>query len=104
MFSYSKGIKIGNPDGGDLVPIAPAVDTSADHTMAPASLLAKLRVPELERQRFMLADGASAEYGIGIARLEIDRRVRPCPVVFGPGHNSLLGASLWRFSIWTTTR
>lgn len=93
MLSSSKGIKIGNPDGGDLVPIAPAVDTSADHTMAPVSLLAKLQVPQLERQPFMLADGASAEYGIGIARLEIDGRVRPCPVVFGPGHNSLLGAS-----------
>lgn len=92
-FLSSTGVKIGNPDGGDLLSIAPVVDTSADHTMAPLSLLEKLQVPELERECFMLSDGASAEYGIGIARLEIDGRVRPCPVVFGPGHNSLLGAS-----------
>lgn len=93
MFFFFGGIKIGNADGGDLVPMAPVVDTSSDHTMAPASLLEKLRVPELEREHFTLTDGASAEYGIGIARLEIEGRVRPCPVVFGPGHNSLLGAS-----------
>ena len=48
---------------------------------------------ELETNPFLLADRTAAEYGLGIASFEIDERVSPCPVVFGPGDTPLLGAS-----------
>ena len=33
------------------------------------------------------------EYGYGIARFAIDRREFPCPVIFGPDEECLLGAT-----------
>ena len=87
------GVRIGSAAGSDFIPLRPTVDITADHTMIPASVLKELQVPELETKPFHQADGAIAEFTMGTARLEIDGRVRPCPVVFGPGETPLLGAS-----------
>ena len=86
-------IKVGHPDGGNLSPATAVVDTGADHSMLPASLLARLEVAPLERMQFVSDDGRRAEYAIGIARLAIAGRERPCPVVFGPADAYMLGAS-----------
>ena len=61
--------------------------------MMPESLLTRLRIQSLERQQFVLADGTQVEYGYGMARFRIDDRERPCPVIFGPEGNHLIGAS-----------
>lgn len=90
---FQVAIAVGHPDGGDLSPVNPIVDTGAAHSMLPASLLAGLHLAPLEHPEFILADGSAATYGFGIARFKIDRRERPCPVIFGPEGNYLLGAS-----------
>ena len=93
MPTFAESIKIGNLAGGDLSPVTAMVDTGADHSMLPASLLARLNVAPLERRQFVRDDGHRDEYGIGIARIAIDEMERPCPVVFGPDDAYMLGAS-----------
>ena len=61
--------------------------------MMPESLLESLRLTPLETQSFVLADGRKVEYGYGMARIAIEGKERPCPVIFGPEGNYLLGAS-----------
>ena len=91
LFEVTLGI--GAFDGSDLTPVSALVDTGAAHSMMPESLLTRLRIQSLERQQFVLADGTQVEYGYGMARFRIDDRERPCPVIFGPEGNHLLGAS-----------
>ena len=86
-------ITVGNLDGGDLAAATAVVDTSADHSLLPAALLARLGVAPLERMQFVRDDGYRDEYGVGMARIAIDGRERPCPVVFGPDVAYTLGAS-----------
>ena len=86
-------IKIGNPTDGALASVTAMVDTGADHSVLPASLLKRLDVAPLERMRFMRDDGSRDEYDIGIAHIALDGRERPCPVVFGPADAYMLGAS-----------
>ena len=91
MFTVALGV--GHPSGGDLAPVDAVVDTGAAHSMLPESLLSQMSVPPLEQQGFILADGSEVTCGFGIARFGIDDRERPCPVIFGPEGNCLLGAS-----------
>ena len=93
MGVFEVAIAVGHPDGGDLAPVTAIVDTGADHTMLPASLLASLSIPETERTYWSLADGTEIELGYGIARIAIDQRQYPCPVIFGPEDQYLLGAT-----------
>ena len=86
-------IGLGRIEGGDLAPLTAMVDTGAAHSMIPESLLARLRLTPLETQNFVLADGRKVEYGFGMARFAIEGRERPCPVIFGPEGNFLVGAS-----------
>ena len=86
-------VGIGPLNGSDLVQVSAMVDTGAAHSMMPESLLAQLHLAPLEMQRFVLADGRNVEYGYGMARFGIEGRERPCPVIFGPEDNCLLGAS-----------
>ena len=90
---YTMPIKIGNPAGGPLLPIMPVIDSVADHSVFPSSLLERLGIEPLERMTFRRADSSQAEYDIGIARVVIDARERPCPVVFGPEDACRLGVS-----------
>ena len=91
MFKVAVGV--GHPDGGDLYPIDAVVDTGAVHSMLPATLLGRLNVPPLQELGFILADGSRVRYGFGMARFRIDDEERPCPVIFGPDGNYLLGAT-----------
>ena len=93
MSPYTVPVKIGNPAGGPLVPANPVVDAVADHSVFPASALTRLDITPLERIPFRHADGSRADYAIGIARIAIAARERPCPVVFGPEDACRLGAS-----------
>ena len=91
MFKVSAGV--GHLDGGDLAPVSPVVDTGAAHSMLPESLMTRLRIAPRQQLGFILADGSRVKYGYGFARFNIDGDERPCPVIFGPDGNYLLGAS-----------
>ena len=74
---FEVAIAVGH-NGGDLAPVTAIVDTGADHTMLPVSLLAGL-IPETERTYWSLADGSEIELGYGIARIAIDERETNLP-------------------------
>ena len=93
MGLFEVAVGIGPFDGSDLTPVSALVDTGAAHSMMPESFLLRLQLEPLERQQFVLADGTRVEYGYGMARFGIGDRERPCPVIFGPEGNHLLGAS-----------
>ena len=90
---FCQAVRVGNPDGGDLVEIDALVDTGALDSMFPASLLADLRLQPLRTYTYVVADGRNIELPFGQAVLEIDGERRFCPVVFGPGDEALLGAT-----------
>ena len=93
MGTFTVHIGIGHPAGGDLAPVSAMVDTGSIHSMIPGALLARLGLAALERLAYALADGREVEYGYGIARFAIDGREFPCPVIFGPDEEYLLGAT-----------
>ena len=90
MFKVDVGV--GNLEGGDLAAVQPVVDTGAAHSMLPESLMAQLRIEPQQQLGFILADGSRVRYGYGFARFNIDGDERPCPVIFGPDGNYLLGS------------
>ncbi len=93
MSMFKIDVSVGNLEGGDLAPVRPVVDTGAAHSMMPASLMARLHINPREELGFILADGSRVRYGFGFARFNIAGDERPCPVIFGPEGNYLLGAS-----------
>ena len=93
MSMFRVDVGVGNLDGGDLAPVQPVVDTGAAHSMLPESLMSQLRIEPQQQLGFILADGSRVKYGYGFARFSIDGDERPCPVIFGPDDNYLLGAS-----------
>lgn len=97
MGIFTVELGVGHPAGGDLAPVDAVVDTGAAHSMLPESLLDSLRVPPRRQLDFIRADGRPVHYGFGMARFRLDDRERPCPVIFGPDGNYLLGASTLEF-------
>ncbi len=93
MGTFTVEVGIGHPAGGDLAPVSAMVDTGSVHSMVPESLLARLGLTAHEQLTYALADGREVEYGYGIARFAIDGREFPCPVIFGPDGEHLLGAT-----------
>ena len=93
MSMFKVDVGVGNLDGGDLAPVQPVVDTGAAHSMLPESLMTQLRIEPREHLRFILADGTRVRYGYGFVRFSIDGDERPCPVIFGPDGDYLLGKS-----------
>ena len=93
MGIFEVTISVGHPDGGDLVPVSATVDTGAGHTMLPASFLASLRIEPRDYRHFSIADGSEVLFGYGVARIAIEDSEWPCPVIFGPDDQYLLGAT-----------
>ena len=97
MGTFSVLIQVGNLEDGDLETIPEAlVDTGAGHTMLPGSLLAHHRAPVIGKREFVIADGGSRQYDIGVARIAIPGASEerwPCPVIFGPEDQYLVGAT-----------
>lgn len=93
MGIFTVELGVGHPAGGDLAPVDAVVDTGAAHSMLPAALLDSLHVPPRRQLDFILADGSVVNYGYGIAQFRIADEELPCPVIFGPDGNYLLGAS-----------
>ena len=70
-----------------------AVDVWADHSVFPAKVLNNLGIESSCVQTVKLPDGSLADWGYGIALLEIGDQQWPCPVVFSPNDEYRLGAS-----------
>ena len=66
MFTVNMGV--GNPDGGELIAVTAVVDTGADHSMMPQSLLAQLGIAPSQELTFVMDDGRKVKYGIGSGR------------------------------------
>ncbi len=95
MGTFATTVRVGNPNGGDLVEVEALVDTGASDSMFPAPLLEYLRLHPRSQVDYVLADGSEAQYGRGQAVINIDSREGICPVVFGPegDDNCLIGAT-----------
>ena len=93
MGTFRVDIGVGNPLGGDLLPVSALVDTGATHSVMPATLLRELRLTPLRRSGFRVAGGGRVEYGVGEARFSVEGQERTCPVVFGSEEQYLLGAT-----------
>ena len=97
MGIFWQTLKVGNPQGGDFAEIQAMVDTGAADSMFPASFLSELQLQPIASHTYVLADGSRVELPYGIALIEINGDTRPCPVVFGPGGEALLGATTLEF-------
>ena len=97
MGTFSVSLQIGNIDGGDMATVAEAlVDTGAAYTMLPGSLLEHHRVGVTGKREFVVADGGSRQYDTGVARIAIfghSSEQWPCPIIFGPEDQYLVGAT-----------
>ena len=110
MARLSVGVRVRNLNGGAAAVVGMAVDSTADHSILPSSLLADLGIVSKRRLAFALPDGSSREYDCGFANLTIEDDDAPCPVLFGPQGVYVLGASalaalnLEENSDWRRTR
>lgn len=69
------------------------VDVWADHSVFPAAVLNELGIEPICQLTVELPDGGNADWGYGVALLEIGDWRWPCPVVFSPADDCVLGAS-----------
>ena len=80
--------------GGERFHHAEAVvDVWADHSVFPAAVLNELGIEPTCQLTVELPDGSNADWGYGIALLEIGGQRWPCPVVFSPNDEYRLGDS-----------
>ena len=94
MSMFKIDVRVGNLDGGDLAP----VQTGRGHGGGTLDAAGVFDDAASHRNRnnswvFILADGSRVKYGYGFALFRIGDYERPCPVIFGPDGNYLLGAS-----------
>ena len=95
MGVFSVRIEVGSPIDPVFSEMDLLVDTGADFSMLPTSLLEGalgLSPTEGDRETFELADGSKREYSIGEVRFRYGDRERTTPVVFGPENVYILGA------------
>ena len=83
--------KMGN---NGSVPIeSTLVDTSSLHSMFPESVLRGIDITPIRNVIWELADGSQVEYPVGLVNIFIGDVSWPCPVIFGPDGQYLLGAT-----------
>ena len=93
MASLSVEVSVSNLNGGAAAVVSMAVDSTADHSMLPASMLGELGIVPKRRLVFTLPDGISREYDYRFASFGINGNEAPCPILFGPDGVFTLGAS-----------
>ena len=93
MGTFTTTVGFGDTNGGELHDVELLVDTGATHTMLPATLLRSWNVQPLEEVTLAFADGEEAVWPMGMATVAYDGRRRPCPVIFCPHEQFLLGAT-----------
>ena len=95
MGTFATMVRVGNPDGGDMIEVEALVDTGASFAMFPASLLDSLRISRRSQVDGILADGSEVSYWTGWALIGIDGEESVCRVIFGPegDDSSVIGAT-----------
>ncbi len=86
-------VGIGKIGGVDFCTTHAVVDSWADHSVFPASVLNELGIAVDCNQKVRLSDGREADWGYGIALLSIGQQQWPCPVLFSPDDDCRLGTS-----------
>ncbi len=81
-----------NPDRTRSRTLNGLVDTGASYTLIPAAILAELGIAPEKTKRFQLANGATQEFPVGWARMELDGQQENVHIVFGPENRTLLGS------------
>ena len=93
MGTFWQRVQVGNPAGGDFVEVDAMVDTGATDSMFPESLLTELHLQPVKRLEYTVADGRDIMFDYGWALISISDETWPCPVVWGPESDALLGAT-----------
>lgn len=93
MGTFRYRVELAATAAGPFEAIEALVDSGATYTLLPASLLRRLGVQPIDKQRFVVADGREIERDLGEAVVRINGRMRNSVVIFGDeGANPLLGA------------
>ena len=90
---YAQDVGIAKIGGVNFHRVRSVVDVWADHSIFPESVLNELGIEPGSTLTVALPDGGLADWGYGMALLDIDGQQWPCPVVFGPDNRFRLGAS-----------
>lgn len=93
MSTFNVRVYVGNMAGGDMRPVEAVVDTGCSDSMFPASLLAELHIEPDDEAECFYANEESEWRDTGLATIQIGERNRPCPVIFGPENQYLLGST-----------
>ena len=96
MGTFRHRIEIGDPEGRRFEAVDALVDTGANYTMAPFSMLQRLGVTPIDRATFILGDSRRVERDIGRTWIRVDGRLEITLVVFG---DEQLGAVLGAYSL-----
>lgn len=86
-------VGIGHLTDVEFHPVRTLVDVWADHSIFPEVLLRKLGIHPASSVTVKLPDGDKDDWGYGVAWLSIGNQQWPCPVVFSPNDECILGAS-----------
>ena len=87
-------LEIGDPQGQRFQTVEALVDTGANYSFMPKSLLSELGIVPNAKRRFVLADGTRIERDMGETRFRMRGAVHTAPVIFGDEDASpLLGAT-----------
>ena len=93
MTTISARVGIAKMGGEQFCYVEAVADVWADHSVFPAAVLSELGIEPSCQQTVKLPDGSMADWGYGIALLEIGGQRWPCPVVFSPNDEYRLGDS-----------
>ncbi|MBM3943125.1 MAG: clan AA aspartic protease [SAR202 cluster bacterium] len=94
MGTFSVPIEVGDLAGRHFVAVDALVDTGANYTAIPASILESLGVARVGYRQFELANNHIVEYPIGQARIRFESQELFLLVVFAEENMSpLLGAT-----------
>ena len=93
MGLFWQRVRVGNPAGGDFAEVDALVDTGATDSVFPASFLDGLHLRPAKHLEYKVADGRVVELPYGAALISIGGETWPCPVLWGPDDEALLGAT-----------
>ncbi len=93
MGVFQVTVNVGNMDGGDFQEVEVLVDTGAIHSVFPDDLLRQLHIAPLAEKPFFYANGEEEVLPLGFAQVRYAGETLPCPVVFSPHGQRLLGAT-----------
>lgn len=99
--TFRQTVKVGNPQGGELVEVEALVGTGAGDSFFPASLLYGLGIEPMGVHQYETTDGQVFEFPYGSALVNITTATRDatwhCPVAFGPEGEFRLGWTALNF-------